>query len=309
MRVLVLLLLLTALAWADSRWSIAVHGGAGADPAMMSPEDIQATEAGLQKAVKLGAKLLAEGRPSLEVVEQVVRVLEDDPHFNAGKGAALNAQGFAELDASIMDGRTLAGGAVAALKTVKNPVSLARLVMQKTPHVLLMGEGAEQFATQMGVERVDNKYFWTERAQRSLDKKLKKKHGTVGCAALDQQGNLAAATSTGGLTGKLWGRIGDSPILGAGTYADNRTCAVSCTGTGEEFIRNAIAYDVSARMRYGGMTLKQAIDNAIYKTLKPDVGGMIGVDREGNIVMELNTAGMSRAAADWKGRMEWKIGK
>jgi beta-aspartyl-peptidase (threonine type) len=220
-----------------------------------------------------------------------------------------------ELDASIMDGRTLSCGAVAGVRTVKNPIALARLVMEKTPHVLLMGDGAEQFAASVGVERVDPTYFDTDRRRKALEEFLKKRkqkednappksRSTVGCVALDLQGNLAAATSTGGMTGKRFGRVGDSPIIGAGTYANNATCAVSCTGTGEEYIRLVAAYDVSALMQYGHLNVDQAAHTVIFERLKPDDGGLIAVSHTGEIAMPFNTNGMFRAAADSNGRFE-----
>jgi beta-aspartyl-peptidase (threonine type) len=253
----------------------------------------------------------------LDAVEQVVRQMEDDPLFNAGKGAVMNAEGQHELDASIMDGRSRACGAVGGVQTVKNPISLARLVMTRTPHVLLMGQGAERFAVEMEVDLVEQAYFWTEEAQRRLQKakeetranETPKDRETVGCVVLDTHGNLAAGTSTGGLTNKRFGRIGDSPIIGAGTYPDNATCAVSGTGIGEHFIRHAVAYDVSARMAYKDISLDQAVAEVVHGTLKPGHGGLIAVDRHGNIAMDFNTPWMSRAAADSAGRFTVKLGR
>jgi beta-aspartyl-peptidase (threonine type) len=218
-----------------------------------------------------------------------------------------------------MDGRSGACGAVAAVRRVKNPIQLARLVMTKSPHVLLMGDGAEAFAQLQGVTMVENDYFdtpetrakWEERKRKKLDNRQSRIQiedvgyfGTVGCVALDQNGDLAAATSTGGMTAKQFGRVGDSPIIGAGTFADNRTCAVSCTGKGEEFIRHAVAYDISAQMRYGNRSLQQSIEHVLEETLEPNDGGIIGVDRLGNIVMEFSTPGMARAAANSEGRYD-----
>ena len=258
----------------------------------------------------------------MDAVEQVIRFLEDDPQFNAGKGAVFNSDGGHELDASIMDGQTKACGAVAGVKTVKNPISLARLVMTKTQHVLLAGDGADRFAKEMKVDTVDQKYFWTEEQHQAWLKAREKQKqlegdtpsstahkGTVGCVALDKQGNLAAGTSTGGLTNKKYGRVGDSPIIGAGTYADNKTCAVSCTGIGEHFIRNAVAYDVSARMAYKGGSVKEAVSHVIHQILKPGDGGMIALAHDGSISMDFNTPGMARAAADSSGRFEVQLGK
>jgi beta-aspartyl-peptidase (threonine type) len=301
------------------RYAIVIHGGAGSSPESWSAEDRQAREKSLTAALTLGRDILAKGGTSLDAVEQVIRHLEDDPAFNAGRGAVLNAAGKHELDASIMDGSTLACGAVGGVRTVKNPISLARLVMTETRHVLLVAEGAEAFADQMDVERVPNDHFTTAdqredlqrvQAEQPQQQQTGDDHmGTVGCVALDQHGNLAAGTSTGGLVNKRFGRIGDSPIIGAGTYADNRTCAVSCTGVGEEFIRNAIAYDVSARMAYRQQSLPDAVGQIIRETLKPGQGGIIAVSHDGTIAMDFNTAGMSRAAADSTGRFEVKLGK
>jgi beta-aspartyl-peptidase (threonine type) len=298
-------------------YAIAIHGGAGDDPAKLPPEERRAREQALRKALEMGVKILREGGESLDAVEQVIRFLEDDPHFNAGRGAVFNADGGHELDASIMDGRNKACGAVAGVRTVKNPISLARLVMTKTRHVLLAADGADRFAKEMGVEQVSQDYFSTPRQHANLEKAKREERekskadghmGTVGCVALDRHGNLAAGTSTGGLTNKKFGRVGDSPIIGAGTYADNATCAVSCTGQGEHFIRHAIAHDISARMAYQGQTLEGAVSAVIDKTLKPLTGGLIAVDKNGAIALDFNTAGMARAAADSTGRFDVKLG-
>ena len=297
---------LFTLSWAQpGQWSLAIHGGAGADPAQMTSQEIAATEKALETALQIGIKILQDGGTALDCVESVVRSLEDSPEFNAGKGAVFNAQGGHELDASIMDGKTLACGAVASVKTVKNPVSLAHRVMTETRHVFLAGEGAEQFATEQKVDRVDNSYFSTP--QRRADWEKTHVKGTVGCVALDINGNLAAATSTGGLTNKKWGRIGDSPVIGAGTYADNRSCAVSCTGTGEEYIRRSIAHDISARMLYANSTVPEAAKAAL-DSLPDDTGGMIVVGHDGTIVLLFNTAGMARGAADSEGLRRIGIG-
>jgi beta-aspartyl-peptidase (threonine type) len=298
-------------------WAIAIHGGAGTMSktklvGQRREEFLQA----LRRGLALGKGELERGGHSLDVVEHVVRFFEDDPKFNAGKGAVFNHAGGHELDASIMDGRTLAGGAVAAVTTVKNPISLARLVMERTEHVLLMGPGAERFADEMGVERVPNAYFSTPRRYQEWQEEMAKKaseakekagqHGTVGAVVLDRYGDLAAGTSTGGRTDKRWGRVGDTPVLGAGTYADNRTCAVSGTGKGEEFIRHAIAYDVSALMAYRGLSLDQAARQAIGKLQRGD-GGIIAVAHDGAIALVYNSDGMYRGAADANGRFEVKI--
>jgi beta-aspartyl-peptidase (threonine type) len=314
-----------------ARWALALHGGALDEVDKIPVERRRAMEASLAAALRQGRDLLAAGGTSLDAVERVVRMLEDDPLFNAGKGAVYNAAGGHELDASIMDGKTKACGAVAGVSTVKNPVTLARMVMTRTRHVLLMGAGAERFADEVNVDRVDNRYFDTdyqfERWQRRKTQEAKEskaakesnsreiqagksdKKGTVGCVALDQAGNLAAATSTGGLTNKRFGRVGDSPIIGAGTYADNATCAVSCTGTGEEFIRHGVAHDVHARVRYARQPLAAAVSDVLRKTLQPDDGALIAVGADGQLVADFNTDGLSRGLADSAGRFEVKLGK
>lgn len=303
------------------QWAMAIHGGAGVLSRDTPPEQIAEYEAAIGKALQLGRDRLAAGDSALDVCEAVVRVLEDDPHFNAGVGAVFNEKGEHELDASIMDGSTMQCGAVAGVRTVKNPVSLARLVMTKTRHVLLMGDGAEQFATLQNVERVPNTHFDTEHRRKVLEEVLQERartgrvdgpvqqrasYGTVGCVARDQQGRLAAATSTGGLTGKRWGRVGDTPVVGAGNYADGAV-AVSCTGTGEQFLRHAVAHSISARVQLAGETLAQAADALVRRTLKPDDGGLIAVDRAGNLVAPFNTEGMYRGLADSNGRFVVRI--
>jgi beta-aspartyl-peptidase (threonine type) len=298
------------------RWAIAIHGGAGVISRVKLADGGKAHLASLHAALEVGRSVLAAGGTSLDAVEKVVRRLEDDPLFNAGKGAVYDHDGIHELDAAIMDGSGLACGAVAAVKTVKNPISLARLVMERSPHVLLVGEGADRFAAEMGVERVSQDYFHTayryEEWQRELHRRqggtaAQRDHGTVGAVALDRQGNLAAATSTGGLTDKLPGRVGDSPIVGAGTYANNRTCAVSGTGAGEEFIRHTVAYDISALVEYRGATLQQAAESVVRGKLRPGDGGVIAVGRDGAIALVFNSEGMYRGAADSTGRFEVKI--
>lgn len=298
------------------RYSIVIHGGASGAPGKMSDQHRRSVEAALSAALKVGQTILADGGTSLEAVEKTIRAMEDDPYFNAGRGAVFNQQGEHELDASIMDGRDKTCGAVAGVRTVKNPITLARLVMQKTSHVLLAGPGADAFAAEVRVERVDPKYFWTKprfeawqrtrNREENPDDELK---GTVGCVALDSHGNLAAGTSTGGLTGKMAGRVGDSPVIGAGTYADNATCAVSCTGIGEQFIRHAVAYQMSARIRWQEASAEAAGREIIHQVLKPGDGGLIAVDSHGNAVMEFNTPGMARGVADSSGRFEVAIGK
>ncbi len=303
-------------------YAIAIHGGAGSSPHQFTDAANKSRQQAMKQALDIGNSILKQGGTSLDAVESVVRFLEDEPQFNAGKGAVFNSASSHELDASIMDGRNKACGAVAGVTNVKNPISLARLVMTKTKHVLLAGKGAEQFALQMKVDTVEPDYFDTpatlerwkkfqqeknknsKRALKLIDLDTGSYMGTVGCVALDSHGNLAAATSTGGLIDKKFGRIGDSPIVGAGTYADNATCAVSCTGAGEQFIRNAVAYDVSARIKYAGTSVDQAVLDILNKQLRPGDGGIIAVDRKGNISMQFNTTGMARAAADSSGKYE-----
>ncbi len=315
-------------------YAIAIHGGAGIDPAKLTGAQRQRCLDGMGHALDVGQKILADGGQALDAVEATIRVLEDDPQFNAGRGAVFNSQGKHELDASIMDGKSGMAGAVAGVTTVKNPISLARLVMTETRHVLLAGEGAEHFADEMKskpqIERVPNSYFDTDerRAEwlKAVDRQRKREaesgnaakpapdsaprndRSTVGCVALDKHGNLAAGTSTGGVTNKKWGRVGDTPIIGAGCFADNATCAVSCTGTGEYFIRHSIAFHVSALMAYKNDTLDAAAHELIDKVLPADTGGLIAVDSAGHIAMPFSTAGMSRACADSSGRREIAIG-
>ncbi len=300
------------------RYAIALHGGAGKSP---TADEAPAAENSLGEALAIGDKVLADGGTSLDAVENVIRFLEDDPLFNAGRGAVFNSAGGHELDASIMDGRTKACGAVAAVRTVRHPVSLSRMVMEKTRHVLLTGDGAEKFADEMRVERVENSWFDTDKQRRAWEKAKAEAakqssrampethYGTVGCVALDQHGNLAAGTSTGGLTNKKFGRVGDSPIIGAGTYADNATCAVSCTGIGEQFIRHVVAYDISARMAYLKQPLAEAVSDILTTRLSKNDGGIIALGADGTIVMDFSTAGMARAAANSSGRREVKIGR
>jgi beta-aspartyl-peptidase (threonine type) len=307
---------------APLKWAIAIHGGAGVSETLAS--DARAVERkeyedALRAAISLGSDILAQGGTALDAVERVIRAMEDDPHFNAGKGACYNAAGKHELDASIMDGKTLSCGAVAGVRTVKNPISLARQVMAKTRHVLFMGDGAEEFATKMGVERVENSYFdtpkewrtyqrWLERQKRSAPE-TPKGGGTVGCLCLDSQGHLAAGTSTGGLTGKMFGRVGDTPIIGAGNFADDRTCAVSCSGTGEEFIRHGVARSIADLIAYKGYSVQQAGDELIHKTLKPDIGGCIILGKAGDFACCFNTDGMFRGYANSNGKAEVAIWK
>ena len=310
-----------------NQFAIVIHGGAGTILRKhMTPEKESAYKLKLEEAIKVGYAILKHGGTSLDAVQKTINVLEDSPLFNAGKGAVFTNAGTNEHDASIMDGNTLNAGASAGTKTVKNPIDLARAVMDKSPHVMLSGEGAEEFAKEQGLELVDPSYFYTEDRFQSLQRIKKSeltllqneakqafydpiikdsKFGTVGCVALDKKGNLAAGTSTGGMTNKRWGRIGDSPIIGAGTYANNNTCAVSSTGWGEFFIRAMVAHDISALMEYKGLTLQEAAKEVIQKKL-PQLGGdggIIAIDKNGNMVMEFNTAGMFRATINDKGEL------
>jgi beta-aspartyl-peptidase (threonine type) len=309
----------TAGAAGGKMFAIAIHGGAGTlSRSDMSAEQEKDYRAGLSAALDAGYAVLSRGGPSLDAVIAAVRVLEDNPLFNAGRGAVLNRDGVAELDASVMDGRTLGAGAVTGLQHVKNPIDLARLVMDKSPHVMLVGAGAEEFARTQGVEMVPNEYFRTPARQQQLERSLRgaitrenelQAFGTVGAVALDLQGNLAAATSTGGMTGKRWGRVGDSPIIGAGTYASNAGCAVSATGHGEYFIRTVVAHDICAQVEYLKIPLAKAVDNVLNGKMKKlgGNGGVIAIDPQGEIVLEFNSEGMFRGVATSKGRREIAI--
>ena len=303
-------------------FSIIIHGGAGSIRRdNMSEEKETEYRQKLEEAIRVGYSILENGGTSLDAVQNTINILEDSPLFNAGKGAVFTHEGVNEHDASIMEGKTLNAGASAGTKTVKNPINLARAVMDNSPHVMLSREGAEIFAAEQGLEIVEPSYFSTEKKLKSLkrvkasennkvasfyDSNLQdSKFGTVGCAALDKHGNLAAGTSTGGMTNKRWGRIGDSPIIGAGTYANNNTCAVSSTGWGEFFIRGMVAHDISALMEYKGLTLKEAANLVIQKKL-PELGGdggIVAIDKNGNMVMEFNTQGMFRATMNDKGEL------
>jgi len=283
---------------------ISIHGGAGV---LRKDKPGAQHRAVLKQALDAGYEVLKNGG-SLDAVVAAVTVLEDSPLFNAGRGSCFNADGEIEMDASVMEGDRLRAGAVAAVRHIRNPVLAARLVMDKTRHVLLAGEGAERLARRMGLKLEPAAYFKTERQLAAARRKLENYHGTVGAVALDRDGNLAAATSTGGYTGKLPGRIGDSPIIGAGTYADNRACAVSGTGVGEAFIRAAVAHDIGARMRYRGVSLAAAARAALanVKRLGGD-GGLVAVDRRGNVAMPFNSEGMYRACVDRRGRRTLEI--
>jgi len=287
-------------------WGLVIHTGAGNFTIAGIAERKDAMQAAMNDALMAGYRVLDKGGASVDAVQAAIVILEDSPLFNAGKGAVFTHEGTNELDASIMDGRTMKAGAVAGLKHIKNPIKLARLVMDKSPHVMIAGEGAEAFAREQGgIDFVDQKYFYTDRAWKALQDALaaEKKaaqaddhHGTVGAVALDKQGNLAAATSTGGITNKRFGRIGDSPIIGAGTYANNQSCAVSSTGIGEFWIRYTVAHDICARVQYRNMSIQAAADEIVQRTLKPigGEGGVIGLDARGNVMMSFNTTGMGR---------------
>ncbi|MCX7862883.1 MAG: isoaspartyl peptidase/L-asparaginase [Bacteroidales bacterium] len=286
------------------KYCIVIHGGAGNINPNNTPNEQQVRRA-LDTALFIGEKILRNGGTSLDAVEQVVRFLEDCPLFNAGKGAVLTEEGKVELDASIMDGKTLLAGAVAGVTDIKNPISAARAVMEKTSHVMLVREGASAFAKKIGLEIVPNEYFITNESKQRYDKyKNTDKKGTVGCVAIDSYGNLAAGTSTGGMMMKKYGRVGDSPIIGAGTYANNASCAVSCTGHGEYFIRNSVAFHVHALMVYKNYNLNQAVSFVIDSVLTPQggTGGIIAIDKQGNYTWHFNTQGMYRAMANSEGK-------
>ena len=280
---------------------IAVHGGAGV---MRRDKPGTAHTAVLKQALEVAH----EQKTAMDAVVAAVMVLEDSPLFNAGRGSCFNADGEIEMDASVMDGEALRAGAVAAVRRIRNPVLAARMVMEKTRHVLVAGHGAERLARKHGLALERPEYFHTDRQREAMKRNLKNYHGTVGAVALDADGNLAAATSTGGYTGKLPGRIGDSPLIGAGNYADNRACAVSATGLGEAFIRAAVAYDMTARMRYRGDSLAAAARAALANVQKlGGDGGLIAVDRRGNVVTPFNSEGMHRGAIDRRGKLTLAI--
>jgi beta-aspartyl-peptidase (threonine type) len=292
--------------------AIAIHGGAGTlSAANLTPESDRLYRGGLERALRAGFAVLDTGGSSLDAVTVATQALEDDPLFNAGRGAVLSASGLHELDASIMDGRDRSAGAVSGVRHVRNPIVLARRVMERSPHVMLSGAGADEFALEQGLEPVPNDYFTTERRRRELDLLLQGQKeparealmGTVGAVALDAHGNLAAATSTGGMTGKKWGRVGDSPIIGAGTYAANDCCAVSATGHGEFFLRALVAHEIASLMRYKGLDVVQAADEVVMQQLvrMGGSGGVIAVGRDGRIAMPFNSEGMLRGAMDSRG--------
>lgn len=318
-------------------FGLVIHGGAGTILKENMNDSLEtAYKEKLEEAIRAGHNILEKGGTSMEAVTAAINIMEDSPLFNAGKGAVFTNQETNELDASVMDGKTLNAGAVSGVTTIKNPIDLAVAVMDKSEHVMLSGSGAEQFAQEQGIQQVDPSYFYTQRRFNSLQRAKKRetieldhdgdikkttfindpfikdtKFGTVGCAALDKYGNLAAGTSTGGMTNKKYNRIGDAPIIGAGTYANNATCAVSSTGWGEYFIRAMVAHDISALMEYKGMSLQEAATEVIQKKLKNlgGTGGIVAIDHEGEVALEFNTAGMYRAHMNKDGEITIKIYK
>lgn len=313
----------------EPTFGIVIHGGAGTILRKnMTPEKEQEYRAVLAEAIQVGHRILKAGGSSQEAVEKTIHVMEDSPLFNAGKGAVLNAEGSIELDASFMRGDNLDAGAISGVKTIKHPISAAIQVMEASPHVMLSGGGADTFAAAQGLEIVAPEYFFTERRINALKRVQEaaaaketswtpeernflehQRYGTVGCVALDLSGNLAAGTSTGGMTNKKWNRIGDAPIIGAGTYANNATCAISATGWGEFFIRSVVAHDISALMEYKGLTIQEAAYEVIHNKVAKlgGDGGVVGIDHNGNPMMEMNTPGMYRAHMDAAGKLEVKI--
>jgi beta-aspartyl-peptidase (threonine type) len=306
----------------DEKYVLVVHGGAG-NWKDESPQQLDTEKAAINRSAEAGYKILAGGGSSLDAVEATLRVMEDSGLFDAGRGAYYDRDGVPELDSAIMNGNTLAAGSVAAVKHIANPISLARLVMEKTPHVMIVGDGAEQFAKSQGIELVSPYYFYNERYWKLFQEvKAKEKnksaqlpgnerkvYGTVGAVALDQGGNLAAGTSTGGTPFKMQGRVGDSPIIGAGTYANNDSCAISGTGEGEFYIRNTVASDICARVRYLHVPLEQAADDVVMKELvaQKGEGGIIGIDRQGHIATPFNSNGMLRATVRSDGQITVKV--
>ncbi len=296
----------------NKKYSIAIHGGAGTLVKGMMTSELEAQyKSALKNALSEGYTILEQAGTALDAVEIAVKHLEDSPLFNAGKGSVFTAEETHEMDASIMDGKTRSAGAVSLITGIKNPISLAREVMEKSEHVFLAGEGAMQFAKQLGYKVEDATYFYdefrhnqwleikdTDSFQLDHSKKKDSKFGTVGAVACDHNGNIAAATSTGGMTNKKWGRVGDSPMIGAGTYANNKTCAVSCTGSGEYFIRGVVAYDVSCLMEFKDLSVEEAANEVIQKRVLEigGDGGLIAIDAQGNIAMPFNTEGMYRAS-------------
>ena len=291
---------------AQKEWALVIHGGAGVITRdQMTAERDSIYRRVLNEALETGKKILSEGGTAVEAVEKTIHIMENSPLFNAGKGAVFTHEGMNEMDAAIMDGSDLNAGSIAGVTDIKNPISAARAVMEKSVHVMLAGKGASEFAFEQGLEQVDPSYFYTDHRYRQLTEAINnEKHGTVGCCALDKNGNLAAGTSTGGMTNKKYNRIGDAPIIGAGTYASNSTCAVSATGHGEYFIRWTVAHDISALMEYSKLSLEEAADLVVNdKLLKAGgTGGIVAVDKYGNVAMPFNTEGMFRGKADSEGK-------
>lgn len=303
-------------------WSIAIHGGAGTIAGEMTEARQLVYHTALRRALAAGSYVLAEGGSAVDAVEEAVRILEDESIFNAGRGAVMTIDGTFELDASIMDGADLKTGAVAGIKVASNPISVARAVMEKTEHVLIGGPAADRFAIDQGFGTVSQEYFFTQSRFEAVQKRRaeqglpplenpakRSSQGTVGAVARDRNGNLAAATSTGGRSGKMSGRIGDSPIAGAGNYAENGIVAVSGTGIGEEFVRHSAAAQVAWFVKHGGMSVQQATEKVVHEILKPDDGGMIAVGPSGNPVMVFSTKSMSRGYADASGVVQTMIGR
>ena len=298
-------------------FAIVVHGGAGTIlKKNMSDEMELAYKLKLEEAINAGYNILEKNGSSKDAVEETIKILENSELFNAGKGSVLSNNGVVEMDASIMNGQNLNAGAISGIKTIKNPISAARLVMEKSEHVFLSGEGAEEFAKLQGLDIIDNEYFITETRLKSLLNAKKRdsikdnKFGTVGCVAIDKFGNITSGTSTGGMTNKKWNRIGDVPIIGAGTYANNNTCGISSTGWGEYFIRNVVAYDISSQIEYKKISIDLAAKNTLKKV--KDLGGnggVIGIDKNGNILMDFNTEGMYRGYKKSDGESEISIYK
>ena len=298
-------------------FAIVVHGGAGTIlKKNMSDEMELAYKLKLEEAINAGYNILEKNGSSKDAVEETIKILENSELFNAGKGSVLSNKGVVEMDASIMNGQNLNAGAISGVKTIKNPISAARLVMEKSEHVFLSGEGAEEFAKLQGLDIIDNEYFITETRLKSLLNTKKRdsikdnKFGTVGCVAIDKFGNITSGTSTGGMTNKKWNRIGDVPIIGAGTYANNNTCGISSTGWGEYFIRNVVAYDISSQIEYKKISIDLAAKNTLKKV--KDLGGnggVIGIDKNGNILMDFNTEGMYRGYKKSDGESEISIYK
>lgn len=317
--IVAVVLLLSLFANGQKKYAIVIHGGAGVmhQDRMTETQQTEYKDK-LREALELGEKMLTNGHEAVDVVVKVINVMEDSPLFNAGKGAVFTHSGTNELDASIMEGKTLNAGAVAGVTDIKNPINAAKAVMQNSEHVFLSGKGASEFARQQALEMVPNKYFYTKSRFESLQQLKKQERlrtkkdnmGTVGCAVLDTHGNLCAGTSTGGMTNKKFGRIGDAPIIGAGTYANNKTCAVSCTGHGEYYIRLGFARDISALIEYKNLSVEEACREEIRKLSELNgTGGVIALDADGNIAMEFNTNGMFRGFANSDGEKEVAIFK